>query len=158
MSSPLRLVMTDRTYPLYPVFSFLGFIIALIPLPWHLQAWNSGTCLFMIWTSLGCLNLFINSILWHGNVHNKAPIWCDICEQHPHPVFVLLLTLLLATRFIVGLAVAIPASLLCISRRLYSISSVRASGITRTDVRYLPNDLNPTLTRCLACRGNGQLS
>lgn len=83
--------MADFTYPLFPIFAFLGFILSLIPLPWHLQAWNSGTCYYMIWTSLACLNQFINSIVWHGNALNPAPIWCDICayEMNKVPEFLL---------------------------------------------------------------------
>ncbi|KAF9007127.1 pheromone A receptor-domain-containing protein [Cyathus striatus] len=104
----------DPTYPLFPVFAFLGFVLVLIPLPWHFQAWNSGTCLFMIWTGLGCLNLFINSIVWHGNAIDKAPVWCDI-----------------STRFTVGLSVAIPAASLCINRRLYKIASCTTAHMAR---------------------------
>jgi hypothetical protein len=69
----------DPTYPLFPVMSFLGFVLAFIPLPWHIQAWNSGTCAYMLWSGLACLNLFVNSLVWKGNVRNVAPIWCDIC-------------------------------------------------------------------------------
>jgi len=70
----------DPTYPLFPVFSFLAFIVCLIPLPWHIHAWNSGTCSYMLWTATACLVLFINSIVWSGNVDNPSPVWCDICE------------------------------------------------------------------------------
>ena len=70
----------DPTYPLYPILSFLGFVVCLIPLPWHIQAWNSGTCAFMIWTAISCLIGFVNSLVWTGNVNNLAPVWCDICE------------------------------------------------------------------------------
>jgi len=72
--------MADLTYPLYPTFAFLGFILSLIPLPWHLQAWNSGTCYFMMWSALACLNQFINSVVWAGNALNPAPAWCEICK------------------------------------------------------------------------------
>jgi len=65
--------------PLFPTFAFIGFILSLLPLSWHIQAWNSGTCAFMIWTALPCLTGFVNSIVWNGNVNNPAPIWCDIC-------------------------------------------------------------------------------
>jgi Pheromone A receptor len=78
---PLLASMADLSYPAYSIFSFISFVIVLIPLPWHLQALNSGTCLFMIWTAIGCLNLFINSIIWHGNIIDWAPIWCDICAS-----------------------------------------------------------------------------
>lgn len=32
----------------------------------------------MIWTGIGCLTLFINSVIWDGNTTNWAPVWCDI--------------------------------------------------------------------------------
>lgn len=64
----------------FSMFAFAGFVLAMIPLPWHFEAWNTGTCLYMIWAGISCLNLFINSIIWNDNVINSAPIWCDICE------------------------------------------------------------------------------
>lgn len=73
-------MMSDPTYPAFPVLALLGSGLALIPLPWHLQAWNSGTCLYMIWASIACFNLGLNSILWRDNAINFAPVWCDICE------------------------------------------------------------------------------
>lgn len=83
--TPLQSVM-DPTYPLFPIFAFLGFILSLIPLPWHFQAWNSGTCFYMMWASLACLNQFVNSIVWRGNILNPAPIWCDICKWMGAPL------------------------------------------------------------------------
>ncbi|KDQ50562.1 hypothetical protein JAAARDRAFT_141682 [Jaapia argillacea MUCL 33604] len=110
--------MADPTNALFSAFAFIGFIITLIPLPWHLEAWNSGTCYFMIWTSLGCLNQFINSIIWRGNALNSAPVWCDI-----------------STRLTLGVSVAIPAASLCINRRLYQIAKIHAVVVTRADKR-----------------------
>ncbi|KAI0040542.1 STE3-domain-containing protein [Auriscalpium vulgare] len=107
---------TDPSYPAFPIFSLLGAILVLIPLPWHLQAWNSGTCLFMIWTAVASLNLFINSLVWHGNVNNVAPLWCDI-----------------SSRLVVGAAVAIPAASLCINRRLHAIASIQSTTVTRAE-------------------------
>lgn len=72
--------MTDATYPLFSVFAFIGFVVCLIPLSWHMQAWNSGTCYFMMWASLACLNQFVNSVVWAGNATNHSPAWCEICE------------------------------------------------------------------------------
>lgn len=95
------------------MFAFLGFLCCMIPLPWHLEAWNTGTCLYMIWTGLSCLIQFINSIVWRSNVINWAPVWCDI-----------------STKFMIGSSVAIPACSLCINRRLYHIASV--SSVTKT--------------------------
>ena len=71
--------MAPEAYPVYPIFSGLSFVLILIPLSWHLQSWNTGTCMYMLWTALGCLNGFINAIVWHGNALNPAPVWCDIC-------------------------------------------------------------------------------
>lgn len=93
--SPLRLppkfpfifTMVDPTFPLFPIMAGLGFFLVLIPLPWHLQAWNSGTCYYMMWTALACLNQFVNSIVWSGDAINKAPVWCDICELRTSTFF-----------------------------------------------------------------------
>jgi pheromone a factor receptor len=73
--------MRDALYPLFSIFSFLGFVLVLIPLRWHLQAWNSGTCFYMMWAALACLNTFVNSIVWADDTLNRAPVWCDICAS-----------------------------------------------------------------------------
>jgi hypothetical protein len=86
---------------LYTAFSFIGFVFCVIPFYWHLEgklkysrhvvwnvlllrlditAWNTGTCLYMVWTGLGCLLQCINSIVWNKNMINRAPIYCDICK------------------------------------------------------------------------------
>ncbi|KAK0219082.1 pheromone receptor Rcb2 B44 [Armillaria fumosa] len=109
---------SDPTYPLFPIFAFFGFILPLIPLRWHLLAWNSGTCYFIFWSSIANLNLFVNSIVWHGNAKNSAPLWCDI-----------------SIRIMMAASVAIPASSLCINRRLYQIASIRAVSVTRAEKR-----------------------
>ncbi|KAK0186947.1 putative pheromone receptor [Armillaria mellea] len=95
-------------YPNYvfSIFAFVGFIISMIPLPWHLEAWNIGTCSYMLWVGVGCLMYFVNSIVWNGNAINWAPVWCDI-----------------SSRYIIALTVAIPICSLCINRRLYYIAT-----------------------------------
>ncbi|KAH9943676.1 putative fungal pheromone GPCR, STE3-type [Amylocystis lapponica] len=110
--------MGDLTYPLFPIFAFLGFIVALIPLPWHFEAWNAGTCLYMLWASLASLVEFIDAIVWNGTALNVAPVWCDI-----------------STKFLIGAGVGIPAASLCINRRLYKISSVSAVTVDRKEKR-----------------------
>jgi len=100
----------------FSLFAFIGFLLCCIPLPWHLEAWNTGTCLYMIWTGLGCLNFFINSIVWNGNVLNWAPVWCDI-----------------SSRYIVAVSVAIPCASLCINRRLYLIASIQSVTTTKAE-------------------------
>ncbi|KAI0776712.1 pheromone A receptor-domain-containing protein [Trametes elegans] len=109
---------SDPTYPAFPVLAILGAVVALVPLPWHFQAWNAGTCLFMIWTSIACLNLAINSIVWSNNVLNTAPVWCDI-----------------SSRIVVAAGVALPAASLCIQRRLYNIASIKSVSITHAEKR-----------------------
>ncbi|KAH9039138.1 STE3-domain-containing protein [Lactarius pseudohatsudake] len=95
-------------YPnqIYSAFSFVGFLLCAIPLYGMLEAWNIGTCLYIAWAGLGCLNFFINSVIWNSSVANVAPVWCDI-----------------STRFIVGLQVGLPTALLVINRRLFKIVS-----------------------------------
>ncbi|KAF8468722.1 pheromone receptor [Russula ochroleuca] len=103
---------------LYTAFSFIGFVLCAIPLYWHLEAWNTGTCLFMIWTGLGCLMQCINSIVWNGNMINRVPVYCDI-----------------STRIQVALNVAIPACSLCINRRLYKIATAKAIMLSDAEKR-----------------------
>lgn len=79
-----KLAMSDPSFPAFPTFAFFGFILCIIPLPWHMQASNGGTCLYMIWTSAACLNLFVNSIVWHNTAIDKSPIWCDVCKFRTH--------------------------------------------------------------------------
>ena len=56
-------------------------------------AWNMGTLLYMFWTGIAVLNMFINSIIWDGNAINSAPVWCDICT------YTFILYVLMATTF-----------------------------------------------------------
>ncbi|KAM5538300.1 hypothetical protein V8D89_008031 [Ganoderma adspersum] len=106
----------DPTYPLFPVFSFIGFVLCLAPFPWHLQAWNAGTCIYMLWTSLACLVEFIDSVVWYGSLRDVTPVWCDI-----------------STKFLIGAGVGIPASSLCIARRLHKITSVSTVSVSRRE-------------------------
>jgi hypothetical protein len=88
---------------------------------------NTGTCLYMTWLAIACLNQFINSIIWNRNTVNRAPIWCDICEafscctsswlcsDHRHE----------ASRIIIGSSVAITAVPICIFCQLYQVTSLR---------------------------------
>uniref|UniRef100_A0A0W0FUY8 Putative STE3-like pheromone receptor STE3_Mr8 n=1 Tax=Moniliophthora roreri TaxID=221103 RepID=A0A0W0FUY8_MONRR len=114
-------------YPnsLFTFFSFFGIILVTSCLPWNWQAWNAGSCLYILWTALACLNQFVNSIVWNGNIDNKAPIWCDI-----------------STKFLVGSSVGIPASSLCINRRIYKMVSTNTFPITRKEkLRALAEEL-----------------
>ncbi|KAG6860870.1 hypothetical protein C0995_006550 [Termitomyces sp. Mi166 len=103
---------------LWITVSYLGFVMCAIPFPWHLQAWNTGTCLYMVWVGLANLNQAINATVWNGNAINWAPVWCDI-----------------SSRIFLGVAAAIPCASLCINRRLYQIASVRSVTTTRAEKR-----------------------
>ncbi|KAF5381855.1 hypothetical protein D9757_008361 [Collybiopsis confluens] len=105
-------------YPLFPIFAFFGFILPLIPLSWHFKAGNSGTCFYIFWASLSCLNQFVNSIVWKGNVINWAPVWCDI-----------------SIRITMAATVGLPASSFCIVRRLYGIAAIRTVSTTLAEKR-----------------------
>ncbi|KAJ6457107.1 pheromone A receptor-domain-containing protein [Mycena vitilis] len=102
----------------FSLFAFVGFLCSAIPLPWHLEAWNTGTCLYMMWTALACLVFFIDSIVWSGNTIDWSPAWCDI-----------------STHFLNGFNLAIPACSLCINRRLYQIASVRSVRKSKSEKR-----------------------
>jgi len=102
----------------FSVFSAIGFILAIVPLYWHLESWNVGTCMYMVWTALACLVHFVDSILWNGNAINWAPVWCDI-----------------AIRIQIAVAVAWPACGLCIVRRLYYIASPTTVTTSQKDKR-----------------------
>ncbi|KAI0271189.1 pheromone A receptor-domain-containing protein [Russula aff. rugulosa BPL654] len=102
----------------YTAFSFIGFVLCAIPFYWHLEAWNTGTCLYMIWVGLGCLMQCINSIVWNKNMINRAPVYCDI-----------------STHIQVGLNVAIPACSLCINRRLYKIATMKTLVFSSSEKR-----------------------
>ena len=140
---PLRLLnastMREITYPLYPIIAFFGSILVLIPLPWHLQAWNSGTCYFIFWTFVACLNQFFNSVVWASDAVDRAPWFCEICSlfifgSHFCQFILTYLSSFKATRITLGASVGIPAACLCISRRLFSIARVQAVLITPAEV------------------------
>jgi pheromone a factor receptor len=72
----------------------------------------------MFWAGLGCLNFFINSIIWNHHARNVAPVWCDI-----------------STRIISAQSLGIPAASLCINRRLYHIAALKATSLTVPEKR-----------------------
>ncbi|KAH9958653.1 GPCR fungal pheromone mating factor [Russula compacta] len=103
---------------MYTALSFVGFLMCAIPFYWHMEAWNAGTCLYMAWTGLGCLMQCINSIIWNKNMVDRAKIYCFI-----------------SVRIQCALNVAIPASSLCIARRLYCVAAMKPMMSTRAEKR-----------------------
>ncbi|KAF8151116.1 hypothetical protein K438DRAFT_1988384 [Mycena galopus ATCC 62051] len=83
-----------------PALPSFGFVLVLIPLPWYL--WNSGTCFYVIWDALACLDNFINSVV---SANRCGAIYHNgLVGGHPR-------------RW-------------CISRHLYQIASVKAVSIS----------------------------
>lgn len=121
-------------YPLFPILSFLGFLISLVPLPWHIKSMNAGTTFYMLWTSIACLNHFINALIWKGNVYMNAPAWCEICTSS-RPRRSLCADIFSAFRIKIGAAVGIPLSTLCIMRQLYLITRIDYAMTTRAEVQ-----------------------
>lgn len=72
----------------------------------------------MFWAGLGCLNIFVNSVLFSHTAQNIAPVWCDI-----------------STRIMIAQSIGIPAASLCINRRLYYIASLKSTSLTRSEKR-----------------------
>lgn len=71
----------DSTYPFIPCLNFLGFLLVLIPFSTSaLQKWNTGVCMFAFYTSIMCLFIAIDTIVWSDNFNIIAPVWCDIGE------------------------------------------------------------------------------
>lgn len=123
----------------FTVFSGIGFTLSVIPLWWHVQSWDMhvGTCMYMIWTALGCLVHFVDSIVWNGNAVNWAPVWCDICTfRYPFHLNTVSHKPCSASRIQVGVAVAWPACGLCITRRLYCITVTTTPVQVRVWITY----------------------
>nr|ALK27860.1 mating factor receptor STE3-1 [Limonomyces culmigenus] len=113
-----RHIMSNPVTTAYAACVFLSMIMVLIPIRWHLQAWNTGTCLYMIWVGIGCLLEFVNATVWANDAILRVPVWCDI-----------------SVHLQTALSVAIPCCTLVINRRLYKIASVRTVLVTKEDKR-----------------------
>ena len=82
------------------VCSFLGFMMTLLPFPWHWSSehhrdyfitfrlnfykeFNTGICFYRAWIATACLIGFIDAILWNKTTVDRAPAWCAI-GAYPH--------------------------------------------------------------------------
>ncbi|KLO06016.1 fungal pheromone STE3G-protein-coupled receptor [Schizopora paradoxa] len=89
-------------YPITPIGSFIGIVLSLLPLFSGVRSLSLGVWGFAIWTAVGNFIVFVNTTLWHDNVDDIAPVWCDI-----------------ATKLDTGAAFGVSASSFCISLCLY---------------------------------------
>ncbi|KAI0078441.1 STE3-domain-containing protein [Panus rudis PR-1116 ss-1] len=63
------------------ILSFIGFVVALIPLYWLLQAFNVGCILYSIWVAIVCLCQFINGVMFMHTAEDLSPAWCEISTR-----------------------------------------------------------------------------
>lgn len=69
---------------------------------------NTPTSTLIAWFFICNLIHGVNAVIWKGNVDIKIPIWCDI-----------------TTRLLLGANVGLPATFICIARKLEFVSSQR---------------------------------
>ncbi|KLO06020.1 fungal pheromone STE3G-protein-coupled receptor [Schizopora paradoxa] len=105
-------------YPITPIACFLGVVLALLPLLSHIRKFSLGVWGFALWTAIANFIMFVNTIIWHDNVGNTAPVWCDI-----------------TTKLQMGAGVGMTASSFVISLRLYKVTNRRTSVETRVQRR-----------------------
>ena len=60
------------------LFSAIATVLALVPIPFQLQSWNTGIVSYASWCAALCFFHLLNSIIWHDNVNDVAPELCDI--------------------------------------------------------------------------------
>ena len=70
-------------YPQYPIVAALAGVLLLIPLPTHIRsrARNVAVLAGMSYLIATSIAHFVNTIVWAGNTHDVAPVWCDISER-----------------------------------------------------------------------------
>ncbi|ADV24257.1 Pheromone receptor STE3p, putative [Cryptococcus gattii WM276] len=97
------------------IFSGIGILLVLLPLPLHWRARNAGTLLLITWLFIANVIFFVNGIVWWNSYDlPSSPIWCDI-----------------ASKLFIGVPVGISATSLCITRRLVMIASSTAVTINQ---------------------------
>lgn len=99
----------------------------------------------MFWAGFASLIQFIDSVVWNGTMENVAPVWCDISELQTRSLRLFADPGVLATKFIIGAGIGIPAASLCINRRLYNIAAVQQ---TSTGLREVSPALGHSSTSC----------
>jgi pheromone a factor receptor len=90
----------------------------LIPAPIHFKSRNTGVILFIIYVLSMQIPMFVNAIIWRGNVDNPVPYWCDLGS------------------FLIAIAPSgMAAATLCITRQLHRLAKAQAVIISQREVR-----------------------
>lgn len=73
----------DPRYPLAPVANFIAVLLVLLPLSCaRRRPQNIGVLTYALWVLIDALTVGIDSVIWHNNVKDVAPVWCDIGEHY----------------------------------------------------------------------------
>jgi pheromone a factor receptor len=68
-------------HPDFVFWSFAGFLLVILPAPWHWRARNIATLSLIFWVGLANLTVFVNTVVWADNYRDHTPVWCDISES-----------------------------------------------------------------------------
>jgi len=125
-------------YPVLPASAFIAAFLILIPAFWHWPARHIPTLSLIVWLFATNIIYGVDSLAWSGDVRNKAPVWCDICECLDLTKTGLCITLFIpATKFIIGASVGLPACTLCLCKHLAMIGGGRTAGLDSGDLRRI---------------------
>jgi pheromone a factor receptor len=96
----------------------LCILCILIPAPVHFKSRNTGVILYIIYVLSIQIPMFVNAIIWRGNIGNPVPYWCDL------------------TSFILSAAPSgMSAAMICVTRQLYRLAKAQAVVISQHEVR-----------------------
>ncbi len=65
-------------YPITPIGSFVGVVLALLPLISQIRKLSLAVWGYALWIAVDNFQMFVNTIIWHNNVDIVFPVWCDI--------------------------------------------------------------------------------
>ncbi len=68
-------------YPITPIGSFIGTVLALLPLFSQIRRLCLAVWGYAVWLAIINFQTFVNTVIWHDNVNMVVPIWCDIGQN-----------------------------------------------------------------------------
>ena len=83
----------------------------------QISSWNIGLCVYVTYVALMDVSQFVNTVIWHDNTNNVAPVFCDI-----------------VIKFQVIAFMGVRSCLLIVSIRLFSMTRMRSIGGTVAQV------------------------